>query len=250
MIMMSSQLKVLLVDDEQVCLDAIKASLSTFNYISIVGETDNGTDAVKFLQNHEVDLIFLDIDMKDINGFELAKHIQNHYPDIMIIFLTGHAGFALKGYEYQPVDFLTKPVNLLRLEQALSRVKDLKHNNKPAKEVKIGINMEGGFEIINVKDIAYIEKRGRKICIVCENGETFNCRDSLQKLEQIFSNHSFYRSHQSFLVPVEKIKSIRLDDFRRSYLMQLKGRKEELPLSREKYNELKELLLQKGIKFY
>ncbi|MCQ1530472.1 LytR/AlgR family response regulator transcription factor [Lutispora saccharofermentans] len=248
--MISLQLKVLLVDDEQICLDAIKASLSTFNYISIAGEADNGTDAVKFLQNHEVDLIFLDIDMKDINGFELAKHIQYHYPDIMIIFLTGYAGFALKGYEYRPVDFLTKPVNLLRLEQALSRVKELKGHNKPAKEVKIGINVEGGFEIINVKDISYIEKRGRKICIICENGEIFNCRDSLQKLEHIFSEHSFFRSHQSFLVPIEKIKSIRIDDFKRSYLMQLKDKKEELPLSRDKYNELKELLLQRGIKFY
>jgi len=250
MVMMNSQLKVLLVDDEQICLDAIKASLSTFNYVSVVGEADNGTDAIKFLQSNEADLIFLDIEMKGINGFELARHIQSHYPGIMFIFLTGHAGFALEGYEYRPVDFLTKPVNLLRLEQALSRVRELKHHDKPEKEVKIGVNVEGGFEIINVKDIAYIEKRGRKICIVCENGETFNCRDSLQKLELIFAEHSFYRSHQSFLVPIEKIKSIRLDDFRRSYVMQLKGKKEELPLSRDKYNELKELLLQKGIKFY
>lgn len=247
---MNQRLKVLIVDDEPVCLEAIKTSLSSFSYISIVGEVLNGADVVKFLQKNEVDLIFLDIEIEDINGFELAKHINSYYPDILIVFLTGHVDFALKGYEYQPIDFLTKPLNILRLEQALSRVKDLKYNNRLKKEVKIGVHVEGGFEIINVNDISYIEKKGRKVYIVCEDGKTYNSRDSLQKLEGIFSDHAFFRSHQSFLVPFEKIKGIRIDDFKSSYLIQLKDKKEEVPLSREKYNELKDLLSQKGIKFY
>lgn len=247
---MNLQINILLVDDESLCLDSTKASLSKFSYANVVGAASSAEEAINILQKYEVDLVFLDIEMKDTNGFELAKHINSIYPNTMIIFLTGHTSFALTGYEYQPVDFLIKPVNILRLEQALIRVKNLKYNIKEKKETKIGINIEGGFEIINVNDICYIEKIGRKVYIVCESGEKFNSRDSLQKLENIFGNYGFYRSHQSFLVPIEKIKSIQVDEFKRSYTLKLDNVKEKLPLSRDKYNEVKELLLKKGMKFY
>lgn len=244
------EINILLVDDESSCLDSTKSALGNFSYVNIIGEATSAEEAINILQKHEVDLVFLDIEMNDINGFELAKHINSIYPNTMIIFLTGHTSFALTGYEYQPVDFLIKPVNMLRLEQALTRVKNLKYNIKEKKETKIGIHVEGGFEIINVNDISYIEKSGRKVYIVCENGDKFNSRDSLQKLENIFRDYGFYRSHQSFLVPIEKIKSIVVDEFRRSYTLKLDNVEEKLPLSRDKYNEVKELLLKKGMKFY
>lgn len=246
------QLKVLLVDDEDICLEDLKSSLNMFKYIDVVGEATSGSDAIKFLQNNEkkVDLIFLDIEIKDISGFELAKHIRSAYPYIKIIFLTGHVGFALKGYEFQPVDFLTKPINVIRLEESLLRVKSLKLNEKIDKEIKIGIHVEGGLEIIAVKDILYIEKRGRKVYIICNNGAIFNSRDSVQKLESIFRNYGFFRCHQSFLIPINKIKRISSDEFTRAYIAQLEGVKEPIPISREKYNELKELLKNKEMEFY
>lgn len=246
------QLKVLLVDDEDICLEDLKSSLNMFKYIDIVGETTTGSDTIKFLQKNEkkVDLIFLDIEIKDINGFELAKYIRSTYPDIKIIFLTGHVGFALKGYEFQPVDFLTKPINIIRLEESLLRVKSLKLNEKVDKEIKIGIHVEGGLEIIAVKDILYIEKRGRKVYIICNNGAVYNSRDSVQKLESIFRNYGFFRCHQSFIIPINKIKRISSDEFTRAYIAQLEGCKETIPISREKYNELKELLKNKEMEFY
>ncbi len=246
------QLKVLLVDDEDICLEELKSSLATFKYIDVIGEATSGSDVIKFLQKYEkeVDLIFLDIEIKDINGFELAKHIQSAYPHVKIIFLTGHVGFALQGYEFQPVDFITKPINIIRLEQSLLRVKSLKISEKANREIKIGIHVEGGFEIITVNDILYIEKRGRKVCIICKNGAIFNSRDSVQKLECIFQNYRFFRSHQSFLIPVNKIKRISIDEFRRAYVVQLEGVKEHIPLSREKHSELKELLKNEEMEFY
>lgn len=249
---MNVELKTLLVDDEPLCLEALKSSLSSFDYVKIIGEVLNGSDVVKIMEKAEteIDLIFLDIEINDVNGFDLANFIQSKNPETKIIFLTGHAGFALKGYEYEPIDFLTKPINIVRLEQALSRVKSLKYHNEPVKDLKIGIHVEGGFEIISVNDIAYIEKKGRKIFIVCKNKEVFNSRDSLQKLESVFGNYGFFRSHQSFLIPVDNVKSIHADEFSRTYTVQLNGVKEALPLSRDKYVELKELLKKNGMKLY
>lgn len=249
---MDMELKTLLVDDELLCLEALRSSLNAFSYVNIVGEILNGSDVVKIMEKAEmeIDLIFLDIEIKDVNGFELAKFIQSKYPKIKIIFLTGHAGFALKGYEYEPIDFLTKPINMIRLEQALSRVKNMKYNNEAVKDVKIGIHVEGGIEIISVKDIAYIEKKGRKVCIVCKNKDIFNSRDSLQKLESIFGSYGFFRCHQSFLIPIDNVKSVYADEFSRTYTIQLNEVKETIPLSRDKYVELKELLKKNGMKFY
>lgn len=247
---MEQRLKVLLVDDEPICLETIKTSLNPFSYVDVVGEFLNGNDVVKFLQKNEVDLIFLDIEIKDINGFELANYINSYYPNTMIIFLTGYSDFALKGYEFQPIDFLIKPVNMVRLEQALSKVKDLKCSNKLKKEIKIGIRVEGGFEIININDISYIEKRGRKVFIICKDDKIYNSSDSLRELEDIFSEYGFFRCHQSFLVPFEKIKGIHASNFGRSYLIKLEDINAEVPLSRDKYNELKELLLERGLTFH
>ncbi|PWW32701.1 MULTISPECIES: LytR/AlgR family response regulator transcription factor [Paenibacillus] len=247
---MNQQLDVLLVDDERISLDILQSSLKVFNYINVVGEVTNGNDVIKYLQQYEVDVIFLDIMMQDVNGFELAEHIQSIYPDVLLVFLTGNVDFALGGYEYRPVDFLIKPVPLLRLERALSKVRELKYSTKERKASQIGIHVEGGMEIINISDITYIEKSGRKVYICCEGGKKIHSSDSLQKLESVFAEYNFFRSHQSFLVPLERIESIHIDDFKRSYRLRLKNVKDILPLSRDKHSELKKCLSRKGMKFH
>ena len=247
---MNRQLNILLVDDEKISLDILKLSLEVFSFVNIVGEASNGADVIKFLQRNKIDLVLLDIEMEDISGFELARHIQSNYSNLMIIFITGHVDLALNGYEYQPIDFLVKPVNLLRLEQALTRVRDLIYNDKSKKGTQIGIHTEGGLEIINVNDILYLEKIERKVFIFSKTGEKFKLTDSLQKLETIFSEYNFFRTHQSFLIPIDKIKSIHADEFKRSYTIQLKNVKEIIPLSRDKHNELKQVLIKMGIKIW
>lgn len=247
---MNRQLNILLVDDQKISLDTLKLSLEVFQFVQVVGEASNGAEVIKFLQSHKIDVVLLDIEMDDINGFQLARHIQATYPHVMIIFITGHVDLALDGYEYQPVDFLVKPVNLLRLEQALTRVRDLIYKDKPKKGTQIGIHTEGGLEIINVNDILYLEKIERKVFIFSKTGEKFKLTDSLQKLESIFSEYHFFRTHQSFLIPIDKIKSIHADEFKRSYTVQLKNVEEIIPLSRDKHNELKQLLIKMGIKIW
>jgi len=247
---MNGHLNILLVDDEQLSLDILKLSLDVFDFVNIVGEASDGTEVIRFLQRNKVDLIFLDIEMEGIGGFELAGHIQSAYPHVMIVFLTGHVDLALNGYEYQPIDFLVKPVNLLRLEQALTKVKNLIYNDKVKKGTQIGIHTEGGLEIVNVNDILYLEKIERKVYIFGKNGEKFKLTDSLQKLETVFGEYDFFRTHQSFLVPIDKIKSIHSDEFKRSYTLRLKNVEEHIPLSRDKYNALKQVLIQTGIKIW
>lgn len=245
------EIHTLIVDDDQNAINLLKGHLTSFPFIKLVGETNNGKSAMDFLREHKAELLFLDIEMDDIDGLQLAKHVQALYSDIMIIFVTGHVGFALEGYEYHPIDFLTKPIDFFRLEKTMKVVKGQRSNKHKfiIPDQKIGMKVTGGIRIINVKDIIYIEKRGRKITITCQDGEKFQSSDSMRSLENIFSSYGFYRCHQSFIIPIHQIKAILPDPFTRSHTIQLKDNT-ELPLSRNKYHELTDLLTLKGLSIY
>lgn len=235
-------IKTLIVDNDESCINILKNTLQAFPFIKVIGEINDPKDAIGFLQNNSIDLLFLDIEMGQIHGIDLARHIKSMYPQILIIFVTGHPGFALEGYEVYPVDFLTKPINILRLEKALNKVKEIKAPRSIISNHRIGMNVAGGIQMINVRDILYIEKQGRRISVVCKNGETLYSNESMQTLENLFLSFDFYRPHQSFLVPIQQIKALYPDKYTRSYTIQLLDSKTTIPVSRNKYPELKELL--------
>lgn len=242
-------LHVLLVDDDALIRSSLAQTLNGFPYVSVVGAAASGEEAVTMLQKESVDLIFLDIELGDIDGFALARHIQQVHPNVMIVFLTGHVGFAVDGYEYKPLDFLIKPVNLLRLERVLLRARELKEKVEAPQEksVKIGLSVDGGLEIIEVNSILYIERLGRRIFLVDRTGKRYQSYDSLQKLEAIFEPYGFIRCHQSFLVRFSAIAGVHLDKTKSGYTLRLSGTETEIPLSRGKYSELREKLARSGM---
>lgn len=247
--MSDMKINVLIVDDDQHAIDALTLLLKSYSFVQVVGELNRSREALPFIRKNKVDLIFLDIEMDEINGLQLAKHIKGVYENIMIVFVTGHAGFALEGYESDPVDFLVKPIDVLRLEKVMDKVKNKEKLMAPKTDQQIGMKVSGGIRIVSVQDISYIEKKGRKITIVCEKDESFETTYSLKNLESIFLPYGFYRSHQSFIVPLNKIKAVYPHSYARSYSILLNDNT-ELPLSRNKFNELKQLLEDRGIAIY
>ncbi|MUV38213.1 Chemotaxis response regulator protein-glutamate methylesterase of group 1 operon [Lentibacillus sp. JNUCC-1] len=245
------EIRTLIVDDDQNAINTLIMHLTSFPFIHVEGDVNDGKSAMRFLRTEQIDLIFLDIEMDDIDGLQLAGHIQSLNPAIMIIFVTGHAGFALEGYEHHPLDFLTKPVDFFRLEKSMQLVEKqkTKHENPSEPNQKIGMKVAGGIRIVNVKDIVFIEKKGRKIHINCKKEDSFQSSDSMKNLENIFAPYGFYRCHQSFIVPIHQIKAIMPDAYTRSHAIQLKDNT-ELPLSRNKYHELTSLLSERGITIY
>ncbi|MBD7984220.1 response regulator transcription factor [Sporosarcina sp. Sa2YVA2] len=240
------KVKTLIVDDEKHCIESLKSHLKSYEFINIVGEVNSAEEALAYLQHHSVELLFLDIEMDGMDGLSLAKKVENAYPEMLIIFVTGHVGFALDGYEAHPVDFLTKPINPMRLERAMEKVKELKKEVKVIKDAKIGLNVAGGIQMILISDVLYIEKKGRKIYVCCNDGEKYDTRETMKRLEEMLAPFGFYRSHQSFLVPLQRIKAIHPDSFSRSHTIMLKGSDNPVPLSRNNYNELKGIMLKEA----
>lgn len=240
-------IKTFIIDDDMSCIESLIGHLKSFSFINILGHATDINDEIEFLPKEKIDLLFLDIEMGDKNGIDVARYVKSIYKDILIIFVTGHPGFALKGYEVYPVDFLTKPINVLRLDKALKKVREELSGRKFSKDLKIGLNISGGMKMINLNEIIYIEKQGRKIALVRKDKETLYSNNTMKNLESILLPYEFYCTHQSFIVPITNITGIIPDKFARSYSIELKNSEKKIPLSRNKYSDLK-LILEKYTK--
>ena len=245
-------LRTLLVDDDAQSMQILDQALALFDDVSVVGRITNGADALRFVRENSVDLLFLDIEMDGMNGFELAEHLHRHYPDVLYVFVTGHTDFAVDGYAYQPLSFLVKPIRLSHLERVLELAREkAEASNVPGPSGKqIGLHVDARLEIVNLDDVAYLETVGRKVHVVCRDGRVLETAESLKKLCQVFEDYGFYRCHQSFVVQVALIESIKPDMFHHSYLIRLRGSEKEIPLSRDRYAALRTMLDKRGIRFF
>lgn len=251
-------IRTIVVDDEHQSAEATIAILKQFPVIDVIDYIDNSPELISKLPETDVELLILDIEMPYNNGMNVASYVKKKYPNIEIIFCTGHAYFAADCYDFEPVDFITKPINTPRIQRALERAEKRLRNTisefavtekQEVKSKKIGINVEGGYQILDVENILFIEKRARKIYINTKGQKSLVSKYNLTQLEEILSPHDFFRCHQSFIVPVKKIRYVKSDKFGKTYSIVLKESYDEIPLSRGKHAEMKEKLEQYGIKF-
>ncbi|UTR16467.1 response regulator transcription factor [Salipaludibacillus sp. LMS25] len=238
---MKKDIKLGVVDDdinihkgiENMCMSKNEISVRTYSSgISLIEDLSNDVD---------IDILLLDISMPTINGFDIAEHVRVSYPSIKIIFMSSNPDYALKGYKYYPEDFITKPINVLRLMRTINRIIERENSTTP-KVQKIGVRTDGKIILVEISKIIFIEKKGKKSFIHLEGSKVVEANEGLSKLELMLSEYQFYRAHQSFLIATEKIEEIEIDNFMRSYNIKLVGTSMQVSLSRNKYKELKNLI--------
>lgn len=241
-------MRIMVIDDDAASLAATKNILSQFPQIEKVDTVSTMDAFCAVLQQNPPDAVLVDVEMEEVSGFEVAQYLQRQYPTVPYVFLTGHAQWALKGYDYSPLDFLTKPLSLYRLEKTLQKIQNRRFGGgteakkeKP-QDKKICLPVNHGYEIISVADISYMERIQRKVYIHRENGSVVVSNDTLKNLADIFSDRPLFRCNRSFLVPLDRIESIRVEENGRVYYLKLKGCPDDIPLSRKIYPELKKAM--------
>ena len=251
-------IRTVVVDDDHRSAEATIAILKKFPAVKVIDYVDNSPELMSRLPEMNAELLILDIEMPYNDGMNVASFVKKKHPKIEIIFCTGHAYFAADCYDFEPVDFVTKPINTARIQRAIERAQKKLRNTisefsddkkNETKSKKIGINVEGGYQIIDVDNILYIEKKGRKIYINTKGKNSLVSKYNLTQLEEILAPHDFFRCHQSFIVPMKKIRYVKNNQFGKTYSIILKESYDEIPLSRGKHAEIKEKLEQYGIKF-
>lgn len=202
---MNEMLHVLVLDDEENSLFLSKRAMYAFVPESQVFAVQNVTDAIRVLEQQPISVAFLDIEMPDTNGFSAAEYVHSHFPQTKVVFLTGHADFGARSFDYEPFDFLVKPIDPLRLEKTFRK---LERSASQTASSRIAIESESGFALLQPEEISYIVRERNKVYIVCQSGVRYSVSYSIEKLESIFAPYDFFRTHQSFLVPVSRIMSV------------------------------------------
>ncbi len=212
---------------ERMTRDIFGDALQSLKHINTLPE------ALKFIENSSLDLVLLDLNLNGDNGFNLLRTAVSE--SFHTIVISAYKDQAITAFEYGVLDFVPKPFNRDRLEQALNRTitKEKAENNK----IKLlAIKKRGRIQLIPIEDVLYIKGAGAYTELFLANGKKELHDKSLEKLEQLLSS-SFERIHKSYLVKMSEITKISVASGSK-YMAELKNG-EHIPIGRTKYKDIK-----------
>lgn len=233
------RLKCLVVDDEPPAREVIRRYIECVPTLQLVGECGNALQALAFLQQHTVDLIFLDIRMPQLNGTDFLKSVKN---PPTVIFTTAHAEYALEGYELDVLDYLLKPIQFDRFIKAVNKAFIFKgqqavETKAPKEEEKqdsfVYFRADRKMVKVRLQDIRYIESMKDYVKIFTDE-DVIITKQSLNSVEAMLPEKQFVRTHRSFIVSLSKV---------RSYTNELiEINKDEIPIGKLYRNEVLKML--------
>lgn len=197
------------IDDEPLALKVIETLCSKSEQISLQRTFTKPTEALKYLNKFPTDLIFLDVRMPSLSGINLAKKIEQN---TMIIFVTAFAEFAVDSYELNAIDYLVKPVKYERFEKALEKALEYYNylQNKPTSiENIIYVRSEFSMYKIFTKDILLVEGLADYLKIHLKDRKPIVTRMTMKAIYEKLPRTDFMRIHRSFIIPVDRIFSVR-----------------------------------------
>lgn len=239
-------IKTLLLDDDISSQKAACAALAAFPQIEIAGRFRTSEELFACLEHTEAHLLFLDIELGEELGFRVAKRLQRSHPEVFIVFLTGHASYAIDGYDFQPVNFLTKPINHTKLKNTIREVERRLESQPRRRKAQVMFRMAQGYRIVDADDICLIERENRKNYLVMSGERVRIAYDTMRELEEMLEPHDFFLCHQSFLIPLYRVRQVR-DAGRQLYEAVLEGCDRPVPVSRNRYMELMACLRERGL---
>ncbi len=204
-----TRLRCIAIDDEPLALKLISRYTSGFAELELVHTFEDAVSGAEYLRKGTTDLLFIDVNMPDINGVDLVRSLENKP---MIIFITAYKNFAVEGFELQALDYLLKPIESNRFAKAVEKAIDYYKYKHPGTEQKqhnsLYVYSEYRMVKIEFDDIEYIESMEDYIKIHVNKGKTILTLIPLKKVLERLPPDKFQRIHRSFIVPVDKIKAV------------------------------------------
>lgn len=242
-------IKVLIVDDEEGMRTIIKKILEKSGGFEVVGDTDNGKEAIGIFKEHRPQVVFFDVQMPGFNGIECAKVLTDIDPKTIIIFATAHAEYMSEAFQLYAFDYLVKPFKIERVMQTLDRIKTLNKPNynegidkiiKHEKGLdKLMIKNKDGISFVDTKEIVLIQ-REESSTVIYTKTDSFTTSISLSDIEEKLDHTQFFRSHKSYIINLSLITKI-YPYGRWTYVVKLKNTERDALLTHEKYEEIKKL---------
>ncbi len=230
-------LKCVIIDDEPPAIDVIAGYISKIPTLELAGTATNAVDGLELIRRCKADVVFLDIQMDEVNGIDVVKSIGH---ETKVIFCTAYSEFAVASYEVEAVDYIVKPVPFSRFIKAIQRLS----NSVPAAQVAgvqnpvdyifIKTEQKGKMVKIDLDDIDYIE--GMNNYIAFHRGkEKILAYSTMKEVEDRLPKNLFMRVHKSYIVALKQIATVE-----NSQLL-MKNRAEKIPLG----SNYKDLFMQR-----
>lgn len=209
-------MKIIIIDDEPLAIDILVKYAESIDYIDILKTFTNPIEAIKFIADNDVDLVFLDIEMPMLNGVDLVESLKSK-PNI--IFTTAFPNYAVEGFNLDAIDYLLKPISYKRFLKAISKISQ--SNNKensftPSYQISSFNNenkyifVKSDYENIkvNVTEIKYIEGLKDYLRINLSNGKFVLTLSNFNNILEKIDNPNFIRIHNSYIINLDFVKSI------------------------------------------
>jgi len=246
---MIERIGVVVVDDDAISRQLIVFYLQDYSQILILGEASNAEEALKLIEDAKPAVVFLDIELPEINGLAAAGMFKKQNPDIEIVFITGYPMYAAQAFEVEALDYLVKPITRESLHRTVNKIErylsaDRRPNlDNPGKQLAIQFQHE--LYLLKLDDIIYIEKTGRHSKFHTVHNR-YNCTDTLSTiLEKL--NQRFFRCSRSFIINMDKVERI-MPVADRSYEVSFYDYPSKVSMGRKQYEEFCRLAIAGGIK--
>ncbi|WBF46741.1 LytR/AlgR family response regulator transcription factor [Serratia rubidaea] len=242
-------MKAIIVEDEFLAQEELSYLIKQHSSITIEATFDDGLEVLKYLQNHQVDAIFLDINIPSLDGVLLAQNISKFAQRPAIIFITAYKEHAVEAFEIEAFDYILKPYHearivtmLQKLEAQHTRSQAQPEQQQPAGRGGHSINLIKNDRIIvtDINDI-YYAAADEKVTRVYTRREEFVMPMNISEFYARLPEEHFFRCHRSYCVNLAKIREI-VPWFNNTYILRLSDLEFEVPVSRSKVKAFRQLM--------
>ena len=271
----------LIIDDEQLARDELKYLLESVGGVDVVAEGSNGIEAVDLIEEHRPDLVFLDVQMPGLDGFQVIQRLMDRNRKLasegietealpQIVFATAYDQYAVRAFDVNAVDYLLKPFDQTRVQQAVDRVRGrmpaeaangetqgkpnesqldalLRLLNRPQgaartpQPAKLIVQAQSRLLLIDQAEICYAAIDEGVIRVVTQGIEGHSKCRTLEELLELLDPAVFWRAHRGFVVNINHIREV-VPWFKSSYQLRMNDKRQtEIPVSRAQTKRLREL---------
>jgi DNA-binding LytR/AlgR family response regulator len=195
-------IRCIIIEDEPLALKQMEGYIKKTPFLKFEASFDNAFDAIGFLSENEVDIMFVDINLPDLSGMDFVKSLSN---PPRVIFTTAYRDYAVEGFRVDALDYLLKPISYTDFLKAANKANE---SVKKKEDEFLMIKSEHRILRVNFSDIKYIEGMREYVRIHLENAKPVMTLLSLKSIEQKLPSSCFLRVHRSYIVNLQKIVTI------------------------------------------
>ncbi len=227
----------IIVDDELPSIQELSYFITNFSSIKILEKFDDSIKALEYVQKHNVDIIFLDINMPKLDGLAFSRVVNTLAAKPVFVFISAYSEHALEAFEVAAFDYILKPYSEIRIIEALQRLENsvMKHHNG-----KMTLWKNDKLFVICTNDIYYCEAHEHEVHVYTLD-DRFKVSACISDFYNRLPPDNFFKCHRSYIVNIDKVTEI-IPWFNSTYMLKLKGLDSKIPVSRNNITSFKRLM--------